>query len=325
MKTYLKSIVLVLLTMVGTMTGATDLARKPLGVHGAVPPNVIFGMDDSGSMDMETLLQTNEGLFWWHESNQSGWDSSGKFYVNPAGLNSSTYTSYFYLFPAGCSDSESGGATRRLCDSTGVAYALPPTPQFAALRSAAYNPVFYNPATTYKPWAPATVSGVERTFGNSSPTAAKLHPLFDSTIDLTATQSSTASNWTFRALSGMRLPKGTLYYASRRWNTLSSDATVGTGTLSASSYDVSVPYYPAAYWHKEACTVNGVTCVSAPDSGTLKLYEIKATTTKYPSGRTYAQELQNFANWFTYYRKRKLMLAASMAPCSTNSAACVWA
>ena len=35
-------------------------------------------------------------------------------------------------------------------------------------------------------------------------------------------------------------------------------------------------------------------------------------TSTFPSGRTYADEIQNFANWFSYYRKRKLMLAASM-------------
>ena len=53
--------------------------------------------------------------------------------------------------------------------------------------------------------------------------------------------------------------------------------------------------------------------MSAPDnSGTLKRYEIKSTTASYPSGRNFAGELQNFANWFTYYRKRKLMLAGSM-------------
>ena len=39
---------------------------------------------------------------------------------------------------------------------------------------------------------------------------------------------------------------------------------------------------------------------------------IRTATLTFPSGRTYAAELQNFANWFTYYRKRKLMLAGSM-------------
>lgn len=295
-----------------SLAGATDVARKPLGVHGAVAPNVIFGMDDSGSMDMETLLPTNEGLFWWHESNKRGWDASGVFYVNSSGLSSSAYTSYLYLFPVGCSDAASGGAARRLCDSSGVAYALPPTPQFAALRSTAYNPVYYDPKVTYSPWAPATVAGVEKTFTDANPAAAPLHPLFTTTLNLTTVQDNTTSDWTFLALSGMALPAGTRYYNGSSWKTLASATTVGNSPVSGSSYRVSVPYYPASYWYKETCSVNGSTCVSAPDSGTLKLYEIKAGTTSYPSGRAYAAELQNFANWFTYYRKRKLMLAGSM-------------
>lgn len=41
-----------------------------------------------------------------------------------------------------------------------------------------------------------------------------------------------------------------------------------------------------------------------PDGRCLERVEIKSTRTDYPSGRTYTQELQNFANWFTYHRKR---------------------
>ncbi len=35
------------------------------------------------------------------------------------------------------------------------------------------------------------------------------------------------------------------------------------------------------------------------------LYEIKPSTASYPSGRSYEDELQNYANWFQYYRKRE--------------------
>jgi hypothetical protein len=37
-----------------------------------------------------------------------------------------------------------------------------------------------------------------------------------------------------------------------------------------------------------------------------------------PAACTYAEEIQNFANWFTYYRKRKLMLAAGMGQAMAN-------
>jgi type IV pilus assembly protein PilY1 len=42
----------------------------------------------------------------------------------------------------------------------------------------------------------------------------------------------------------------------------------------------------------------------APDNTCLERVEIRSSRTTYPSGRSFDEELQNFANWFTYYRKR---------------------
>lgn len=296
--------------------GATDISRQPLSTSGSVAPNVVFGMDDSGSMDLEVMLPTNEGLFWWNTSSDTGWSSAGVPHFNSDGTASSTHEPFAYLFPVGCSSAASGGGARRLCDANGV-YAVPPTPQFASLRSADYNPVYYNPKVTYKPWAPATIEGKETSFSAATESAAKSHPLFATPVlQLSADQSSETSNWTFRALAGMVLPAGAKVWTGTKWTTLSSAGTVGASSgIKSSAYDASVPYYPATYWVKETCTVDGTTCVRAPGpstSPTLKRYEIKNNGTKFPSGRSYADELQNFANWFTYYRKRKLMLAASM-------------
>ncbi len=44
-----------------------------------------------------------------------------------------------------------------------------------------------------------------------------------------------------------------------------------------------------------------------PDGQCLRRHEIRPGET-FPSGRTYAQEIQNFANWFQYHRKRSLAL-----------------
>ena len=46
---------------------------------------------------------------------------------------------------------------------------------------------------------------------------------------------------------------------------------------------------------------------------TLKKYEIKSSTSSYPSGRNYAEEMQNFANWFTYYRRRHHAMRGGLA------------
>ena len=42
-------------------TANMDISTVPLDVAAAAKPNIIFGLDDSGSMDFEVLLQTNDG------------------------------------------------------------------------------------------------------------------------------------------------------------------------------------------------------------------------------------------------------------------------
>lgn len=103
--------------------------------------------------------------------------------------------------------------------------------------------------------------------------------------------------------------------------------------------DVQIQYYPATYYVSELDTVayplfttgsSGVSTilsVTPPDSKKLK--EVKIDTSKnYPKiskaredcagavgaadGCSGAAEMQNFANWFQYYRKRHLMLNAGL-------------
>lgn len=62
---------------------------------------------------------------------------------------------------------------------------------------------------------------------------------------------------------------------------------------------------------------NGNGQIDATDGHTL--YEIKSTTPSYPSGRNYTDELQNFANWFQYYRKREFSAKAAIGAVINNS------
>lgn len=300
-KSWLASVFLAGLALPLLPAGATDISRSPLQADGLAKPNVIFGMDDSGSMDFEVLLPASDGAFWWDESERTGWESDGDPIFNTNGANGGNLHKLVYLFPNGC-----GAGQRVLCDASNH-FPIPPTPQFASLRSARYNPLYYDPDVTYAPWPTATVSGTSRSFGNANPDAALSHPLFNGTIDLTEIQYSTKVDMVYTLFKGMTVPSGASVYNTRNgnWEPQTTSVTVNTTTKA------SIPYFPASYWNPQICTANGTTCVAAPNGKTLKLYEIKQGNT-YPSGRGYAAELQNFANWFTYYRKRKLMLAGSM-------------
>lgn len=286
---------------------ATNLAVEPLSTRGPAKPNVVFGMDDSGSMDFEVMLRTNDGALWWNTSARSAWDSTGQPNFNTSGSTSSPWVKYAYLFPNGC-----GAGRRTLCD-TNSHWAVPPTAQFASLRSAAYNPLYYNPSIEYSAWQPAWVSGALVTYADATPQSARSHPVFEASIahNLTAAWALTGASQTFRVQPGMLIAKGTRYRSGSSWTTASKD------TTASSSANWAFEFYPATYWVPQACTVDNVSCARAPDGATLRRYEIRDGES-FPSGRSYAAEMRNFANWFTYYRKRRLMLAASMGSVLTD-------
>ncbi len=301
--------------LAGTASAATSVAELPLKMSVLAKPNVIFGMDDSGSMDWEILLDTASGMLYWNGA--TAWDSV----ANKPLKTNGTYRAYQYLLPVGTA---TGGALYAYNSIYGAA--VPPTNQLAWIRSAKFNPVYYDTSTTYEAWSPGYVGSSLKTYSNASTTAAPAHPAVSGapTLNLTTSWSSSSTNfqnngYTFFVQDGMTLPVGTMVLSSATGSTGTPCSGSTTRTLTAEqtvsggrTCYAAIPFYPATFWQPESCTV-GADCVAAPDGvGTLKRYEIRSTISSYPSGRTYAAELQNFANWFTYYRKRKLMLAASM-------------
>jgi type IV pilus assembly protein PilY1 len=310
--------------LVSAATHATDIAELPLKASVLAKPNVIFGLDDSGSMDSEVMINTNDGAFWWDYNAASGWDSAGLPWFNAPGNASTQWRKMVYLFPNG----QAGGTTnavRAYADATDDHFAIPPTAQLAFLRSAAYNPIYYDPAVTYSPWSTAWVSSAKKSFAKATPAAARSHPIYPLTgtapsMNLTATvAANTAANFSFMALPGMRLPGTALVCAGTcgTWPTVATRGWVETPTGSgfytvpaATKMNVAMDYFPATYYQKESCTVDGSNCVTAPDGSTLKRYEIKLAN--YATTAEYNKAIENFANWWTYFRKRKLMLSASM-------------
>jgi len=295
----------------------TDISQLPMDAKSQATPNLIFGVDDSGSMDSEVMLNNNDGALWWDSTARAFWNASGVQNFNAGGVAGAsggiTWLKYVYLFPNG-----TASGNRTYADATYDHFAIAPIPSYVFLRSASYNPLYYNPSTTYLPWAQAYISGSTRTFPNAPGNAARSHPWFPTTgapttLDLTQTLTSTATNWTSRMVTGMVIPGATISGIQGRRNGGAYAPVTTNYTIPAGeTWDVAVPYYPATYWVKDAtCTAVWPTCASAPDGGKLRRYEIKPGVT-FPSGRSYLTELQNFANWYTYYRKRRLMLAAGM-------------
>ncbi|MBW0149434.1 pilus assembly protein [Marinobacter arenosus] len=137
LNTLIGSLLLVLPT-VGYNAPVTP-ASQPLFLSQAVKHNIMLGMDDSGSMDFEVLLPTNDGALWLNE-NGSFVNYNGGFVPGP------DLPKYAYLFPNGRSADYANGA------AIGSRHAIPPLRAYAFARSPIYNKAYYDPSVTYNTW-----------------------------------------------------------------------------------------------------------------------------------------------------------------------------
>ena len=146
-----------------------------------------------------------------------------------------------------------------------------------------YNSTYYNPSVTYKPWLGSDSAGVA--FGNAVPTAVRLDPYVATGATYNLTTSKVYTAYTYLVAGGT--------------------ACINAGCSSTRTYTSTI--FPASYYMWNDANHNGVM-----DAGEGVLYQIQPSTPAYPSGRTYTAELQNFANWFQYYRTPFLSLKGAM-------------
>lgn len=230
---------------------ATDLADSPVpAANSQVPPNVMFTLDDSGSMQFEVIPESSNVYFSFPRPATvygAGWGYGSSYsYVSRFDL-ANRYTRYF--------------------------------------RTAKFNPLYYNPAKRYVPWTKSDGTLMP----NATPTAAYHNPYVpgEGTRNLTANNTQTA-NWVDN---------------------------------SGSVTSASVTFYPATYFNWiPAGTLTGPTDGANVAASFTKI-EIKAASAPFtgsaartdcatPMSCTYAEEIQNFANWYTYYRSRILAVRA---------------
>lgn len=261
-----------------------NLSSTPLFLSTAAKPNIMFLSDDSGSMDWG--IATSEGN---------------------SVLDLSLFCRYYYTHPmpgiATAASSPARNAFQNAFSSLSDSGVVPTEAALSAdghaspyrgvwrARYHGYNKVYYNPDTRYSPWEGVSSTGT--LYSNAPPTAAPYDPYrpADGTFNLASTAS-------FR----------TVYCAS----TFAFDSSVTDNN-----------FYPAQYY---TWTDDGDGVVESTDTHTL--YEIRASSdascstgatcpTTYArastrtdcassSACTRTEELQNFANWFSYYRKRDL-------------------
>lgn len=222
----------------------SPLSNGPLFLGGNISPNVMFTLDDSGSMHFEIM---------------------------PENL---ILQSVYYMFPRASGVYGSDDYSNYVVD-------FDPTNKYtASLRSSYVNKIYYDPTIRYQPWSNSDGSPMS----NADATCAYHNPLNTAAgcRNLTVNNTQTA-----------------------RW--LQND-----GTRSSSS---SKTFYPAVYYKYNSGSINAASSYTE--------VEIKSSTSSYVGGAnrsdcaaapncTYSEEIQNFANWYTYYRSRVLLARAGV-------------
>ncbi|MGH8403434.1 MAG: hypothetical protein ACRESO_08555, partial [Gammaproteobacteria bacterium] len=339
---------------------AGTVSQMPLFLSTAAEPNVILGIDNSGSMDFEVLAPTNDGAYWWNDATQSfvGCDlndvctsptSSDTFNFNKAGSfgvgNNVPLLKYAYLFPFPGVNIRNGGYPSVSAQGH---YFIPPLPQYAWARSPDFNNAYFNPTVTYTPWLNANGTPVYTAFdaqGDINPAAAPDDPFLypSTTLNLTSTLGgplggTTAPTWPgFMLQGGMTLPAGTVVWNPNGnsdtggWQTILIPDTIPDGTFKNSTYFVgtnndgstqaqylAIAYFPATFWLKATDSLpSNYGYIGVPLAGTgpalepMLGYQIQPAN--FASAAQYTAAIQNFANWFSYYRKRHLALRASLS------------
>ena len=309
------------------------LAQAPLNIQVQTPPAFLMALDDSGSMLWETLNNTRDGVYRWDGSgfyNQgavNGYDGSGQRYL--------------YVFPSYGRDDQA---------------AIPPLDSFGFARSPDVNPSYYDPREIYPGWKTGLSDTALANYLDIRASSAPLDPrpgnapnkiagALDLTVDslLTSmdTGGRTGANWRFRFRSGMTLPVGTriergrcnLSGAVRQEG--SFDNVTRQTTISSSSCDAAVGFYPATFFLADPSTLPAeygytaapVAVANPPGGrpGTLYKYEIKLANFGNNQAK-YNAAMQSFANWFSLYRTRReaLIGAATNALYDTTNLRVGW-
>lgn len=223
---------------------ALALSDVPLFLTTAVDPNVIFTLDDSGSMQFEIM---------------------------PDELIISDTR---YVFPRADGIYGGGDYENRVVGFDADNW------RSASLRSSDVNKIYYNPAVRYLPWSNADGT----LMANVSPTCAPHNPF------------NTAKGCRDLTLNNTQ---------NARWLQKEGVVTDFEGRT----------FYPAVYFRYNSGAINSASSYTRIEiKSSVSSYDGSAERTDCAAAPvcTYAEEIQNFANWYSYYRSRILLSRAGV-------------
>jgi type IV pilus assembly protein PilY1 len=273
----------------------------PLQTGTAVPPNIMFVLDDSGSMQGEVMPDELYDM---------------ARFLNTTGTALTGDNSIGLLFPRTLPIYGNNGSIGD--ERLGYVIEVNSTQPYARMtRSPQINSLYYNPGITYQPWT--NPDGT--LMANANPTCAWHNPM--TTVAPTGIANAelcrnlTVNNTSVNVYNNATSTRTVSF--TTRWVNYSTSCAAATPYCFATGNTGTAPtagnrtFYPATYyWY------NGTG--NRLDNASYQTTQIISTTATYSGqgrdGRTdcggdgicsYTEEMQNFANWYTYYRSRTLL------------------
>lgn len=272
------------------ITQLMALADVPLEDAISAEANVLVIMDDSGSMDWAIMTPGQDSLFRINNSatKQASIPARSNTYYYLHQLATNTYGGQLNMPTQETID----GNNKFRNNDYGVWRAWNPQ----------YNTIYYNPLVFYEPWIGLNRNSVD--FPQSVPTAAVLDP-YDAvpqTVDLTAENLSYMSNnvpTTFDDPGGLEHLTNNNVHLAHYYTTTAPLGTFPAFNQKGVRIDIRANY-----------TLNNGTVLTSYPGGAARID--CAADDGNPLTCTYAQEIQNFANWFSYYRLREYTAKAAL-------------
>lgn len=265
---------------------AITLSQQPLFLTEGAEANIMFVLDDSGSMAYEVTPEKYRFI-----------DTANAVYVFPPTNN---------VYKNGTTHNGEAVAPGHWFDSRN----RPQHNVYGKLLRSKINRAYYDPAKRYIPWVDTNGSRMP----NADPVCAWHNPM--------RTIASKTDQRYCRDLINSTNSKLDRTFGGRtaNWKVCAAEGDCSTNK------DSSITYYPATYYW-----FSGTTSADEWKNDSYASREIKSSTSSYSGdGRgslrtdcmidantkvatcTYDQEIQNFANWYTYYRSRALLARAGI-------------
>lgn len=273
------------------VAAAGTLAQTPLTSRVSDPPkpNVVITIDDSGSMNTQYMP---EG---WFKIRPGDPDSMRVQFPSSSVANWPTW----YMtdgFPGDTSKDDGWTASCIVPSLTGTNEAI----YQMQFRSPDVNSVFYNPDVRYLPWL--------KTSSTRYPAASLTATLWEPTK---------AGSFNFLTTPSVSYNAGALNWCSATYTRTNNYGQSCTGP--SWNRVCTIPFRPGLVYRLNSATANPTLTTS------YTRYDINVNGSHAPATKhanrtdcagtrcTMAEEQQNFANWFTYYRSRMHLTKASLA------------